>query len=634
MVQRDFSKLNINYKALWQPTTPTDTIFKNVAYDTETVNGKAAIICNSDNEYLYTKDYHDILKYLVRFNHRNKVNFFYNLTYDSNAIIGLLPKSNQQELAHFNFTNIEDFVIKIMPDKLLSVGMQGQDSTRNFCNFFDLAQYYSYKPLDKLGKEFFGEGKIDIEGIDKLTYKKLDNKEYQNEVIRYCLKDCDLTKRLADKFTGDISPLVQTNKYYSTASISRQYFFTNLKTQVKIPHDKLLAMALQTYHAGFIETVKIGKIKNVYNPDINSAYPAEMAKMPNTEGVYLHNKEYEPDASYSYFKVQMRTTEYLPPLFYHLNKSKMFHLNGMQETYINKREYELFDSWGYDIIILDAKHLIPYNEIEYPLKDLVEALYKRRLQYKADKNAREYTYKIILNSFYGLTININENYEIIDKIEDGMDLEELLLTEYQGKVYDKHYTVGKAFNPLFADFITSGCRNSIFTAIRGKEKDLISVNTDGIFSKNKHSSLKLSKALGDYSLEKIPSMLSVGNGRYVSLDKEDEIINKKSKFRCVRGITQERGTPSEKKLSASEYAYQEFLLNYMNPQVTLDQLKVVKLKESLNIEAYHDKMNHFINAPKTISCFTNRREWEGEKFKIGDLFDTVFDSRPFDVAEV
>ena len=125
MVQRDFSKLNINYKALWQPTVPTDTIFKNVAYDTETVNGKAAIICNSDNEYLYTKDYHDILKYLVRFNHRNKVNFFYNLTYDSNAIIGLLPKSNQQELAHFNFTNVEDFVIKIMPDKLLSIGMDG-----------------------------------------------------------------------------------------------------------------------------------------------------------------------------------------------------------------------------------------------------------------------------------------------------------------------------------------------------------------------------------------------------------------------------------------------------------------------------------------------------------------------------
>lgn len=271
MVHRIINDIEIPY-FLWKKILPIKNVKQNIAFDTETIDGKAFLISDSKERHRNDQEFknlYGLLEYLTYKDYRKTVNWFYNLEYDTNAIIHRLSFDDRVHIAEMNWVDYKDYRIEIIPKKQLKIGKVRNDKISHAVSYFDLAQFYNYLPL-KLLAEKTTHTKVDVDDITHININKYySEKEYETHINNRCIIDCKITKELADKLTNNIQKVVKLNNYRSNASISRRYVLENIKHQLKMPNTKLLDCALQTYHAGHIETCALGTFQNVNNYDIN-----------------------------------------------------------------------------------------------------------------------------------------------------------------------------------------------------------------------------------------------------------------------------------------------------------------------------------------------------------------------------
>ena len=105
--------------------------------DTETYQGYAYLICDSEGGYLWIQDIDSALEYLTQRRFRQKHNFFYNLRFDYQAILKWLPESFLFELYSTKSTQYDSYHIKYIPKKLLSITKGKHNSS-----FYDLAPFF------------------------------------------------------------------------------------------------------------------------------------------------------------------------------------------------------------------------------------------------------------------------------------------------------------------------------------------------------------------------------------------------------------------------------------------------------------------------------------------------------------
>ena len=387
----------------------------------------------------------------------------------------------------------------------------------------------------------------------------------------------------------------------------------NISHSLKLPSSRILQAALNSYHAGHIEACKLGIFKNIVNYDINSAYPSFTAELYDTSGVYRHNHEYEPDTAYSFYLVQLEyENDNLSPLWISIS-NKNYHVNGNIETWITQPEIEFFINHGFDVEIKEAHHILKSKDHEQPFKELIHNLYEKRLEAKKRGDSIQLTYKIILNSIYGVTINVINKQEISDEETDNFIVNE------DGNLvfYKKTYKASNMYNPLFATYITAQTRAKLFNNFYKHLDKLISINTDGVYLLGGNG-VKVSKKLGDYSKKSIDKIMVLGSGRYFSFV-GDEVDNAESKFRSIPK------SPSE-------------IFNMMKEthtdHLSIDRQKPIKLKESVKIKDYRDRFNEFRSITKNVYFKIDRRYWYDEFNTIDDIFDKTIESRPFYITEL
>ena len=135
MVHRTIQDIEMP-KFLWQKPKPIKNTKPNMAFDTETVDGRAFLISDSNGWYKNDhefKDLNGLLEYLTHKSYRQTVNWFYNLEYDTNAIIHRLSFNDRVHIAEMNWVDYEDYRIEMIPKKLLKIG-QVKDSLLLPCN--------------------------------------------------------------------------------------------------------------------------------------------------------------------------------------------------------------------------------------------------------------------------------------------------------------------------------------------------------------------------------------------------------------------------------------------------------------------------------------------------------------------
>jgi len=430
---------------------------ENTGLDTETYQGLVKLICSDDGDYKEIESFDDCLKFLTRLKFKGKYNWFYNIQFDFESIVKYLDHAQLIELYQNKELQYNEFFkITYIPRKYFAI----VDNHNHRYYFYDLYNFLDTS-LDKASKKFLNDAKIDTIDGNKLntdiSYWN-DNKE---DIIKYCIKDANLTKRLADYFWNIIYS--RLNFYpkspMSKGKLSEEYFLHVCKVPTinSIP-EKVIQTAYDSFYGGRFELLKRGYFPKVYCYDIMSAYPKQIAEQPDfSKGKFKKVFQLNEDAYTGFYKCKVfAVEENISPFKLKIGDSASglnLYPNGQFIQYLAKEEIQFCkEHFPNAAIKIEYGYEWYPKSLVKPFKEEIERLY----QWKATEQDPDIKYcvKIILNSLYGKFIQV---------------------------AGDANNT-GRLFNPLYAARITAATRLKIIELALQKENNIISFSTDSVMS--------------------------------------------------------------------------------------------------------------------------------------------------------
>jgi len=617
---RDIFNINIRSSEI-KPHKINTTDKPVVAFDTETESGKAFLTgyhSSSDSGIIESDNADEILERLYTRTFRDSNNFFYNIEYDFSAILKTFPPEIIDNMAKKDVIKYKDYVIKHIPNKSFSII---KNDSHNPVKFYDLMQFYNFRKLEFSAQKVLGYGKENLTendiDISKLSYNKYKKDTfYKNTLNSYLKRDCEITYKLGVNLVNMVKPFIVPKSFYSQASFSQQYFLENLKYNLKLPPLKILDYAMKSYQGGRFEVFQRGYLKNSYIYDIKSAYPEQNVKVPDTyNGIWKENNEYEPDSLISLFKCSTEIYDInISPMKYHIKEGLLFYPIGkFTDVYLNKKEYESIVNLGYKIKIDSAYHFFS-KEPKYPFEHLK---YFYELKEKLKKEGREeesWIPKIMLNSLYGKTIQINKEKSFSKEFLGNENLSDIFEIDGKKTFEYENFRSGLLFNPIVANEITANTRVKIFEDSKKYMKHIIGFQTDSIIT-DKPIDLKIGNKLGDWEIEKDDKdMIIIGCGMYQVMEGD------KSKVRM-------RGVEKNMKLS-----------NLLNENLLEENIKIMlkrcnKLKQTYKLKLSDEEkfkaFNQIVPHERTISLnFDKKRIWDRNFMNSQDVLNSIIYSKP------
>ena len=594
----------------------------NVGFDTETEKGKCFLLGYWDNKEKYILSSMDINKILELLSSRkflNTNNFFYNIDYDFQAIIKLLPYDNLRELGKWDKTIYKDFKIETIKGKMFSISK----NNKNKIKYYDLMQFYNFNSLNNSGIKFLGLNKENLKdvGIDikNLSFKKYNSDlDYKNLLDKYLYRDCEITYKLANKLYDLVEPYIIPKVFYSQASFSQQYFLENIKKSMNLPTKNILQYALNSYQGGRFEVFKRGNFKKGYVADIKSAYPNHNIKIPDlSKGIWKKDNNYREDSLVSLYKIDTEIYDIkISPLKYQIkNKRLLYPIGKFKDLYINKSEIEILNKLGFKYKIKNAFHYFDNDPI-YPYEFLKDFYNLKEKFKKEGKKELSWIPKIIINGFYGKTIQINPKFKFEKEFKGNDRLYDV--NSYKGKlIYTyKHFKAGSLFNPVVANEITANTRSQLFNSCYKNMKDVIGFQTDSIITSKKLNNIKYGKNLGDWEIENKGRLIILGSGVY-------QILNDDNSLQKVRM----RG------FGKSLNLYELLSQNKNKTSIKIDITKNLKLKQMLKLKLSEDEKLELFNVirddTKKINInFDKKRYWNRDFKNCDDVLNNKIDSKP------
>lgn len=455
--------------------------FVNTGLDTETYHGYARLICDDSGRHMFPEDFSDILQFLTHSRFEGNFNWFFNIKFDFEAVVKLIDDVEiLKELYSQKWLEYDTYRISYLDKKYMLI----QDKYGHSYHFYDIANFIQTS-LNYASQKYLGKEKYDAINSSLLNVSKKYWLENINEIIKYCIIDCRLTKELADYFINLMKTKVNfiPKKMFSKGSYSQEYFLANCYIPtINDIDENVLRYAYNTYSGGRFEICKRGYFDHVYTYDIKSAYPFQMTQLIDiNQGKWFETKEFKEDAFYGYYKCNIIYYNKVISPFMLRDTNVNCYPNGAYTIMLTQNEilFVLKNFPTCEIEIIDGYVFYP-SKLIYPLRQKILELYywKNREQDEATK----YMVKIILNSLYG---------KFIQKVG--------------GKT-------GSLFNPIWATEITANTRLDLLEFVLNNTKNnrdynlnhLIGFSTDSV-----HSTVALGETnrypdwqnLGDFELD-------------------------------------------------------------------------------------------------------------------------------------
>jgi hypothetical protein len=429
------------------------TMKENTGLDTETYQGFVKLLCDDSGRYTEVNNLDDCIRFLTHVRYKGKYNWFYNIQFDFESIIKYLDEIDLRELYTNHEVMYNTFKLTYLPRKYFAI----QDKNNNRYYFYDMFNFLDVS-LNKASKKFLNDEKIDNIDGNKLNTDMqywIDNKK---EIIKYCIKDAELTKRLADYF-WDI--IYKNLNFYpkspmSKGKLSEEYFLHTCKIPAINNIDtKVIHTAYDSFYGGRFEILMRGYMEKCYCYDIKSAYPAEIANLPNfNNGSFVKVDKVSEEAHTGFYKCKVFALEKeFSPFKQKIKNVLNVYPNGAFTQFLTKKEIDFCALHCPNAVInIEFGYEWIPKRLDYPFKTEIERLYQWKDSEK-DEDIK-YCVKIILNSLYGKFIQISGNDNV----------------------------TGRLFNPLYASLITSGCRTKILELAIQKPDVIISFSTDSVIS--------------------------------------------------------------------------------------------------------------------------------------------------------
>ena len=483
-----------------------------------------ALFGNSDgNEichpYLSTRECLDLLLSHKQAN-PDTIDVWFGGDYDVSNIIKDLPRRCQAALHEYGKTVWGDYRLEHIPHKWFKV-RRGEITVTLFDihSFFDsgyadaLEDWEIGTPLERAGIAAGKKRRADFAWAD------IENiRNYFRLELRLMPGLCD---RLRDVFAdaGYVPRSWHGPGALARMALRRHHVYDAMATSP----DAVSAAARMAFAGGRFELAWAGHFKQrIYNYDIHSAYPYFATMLPNlARGKWRWTDHYEPNrfAVYSIrYEAQEPDSFRLYPLFRRLPNTGVAWPYRVTGWYWSPEAELVHDDA--DATILGGWVFDEDDPTDRPFAWLSE-YYLRRQRLKNNKQAAEYTFKLIINAVYGqLAQRVGWNRK------DG--------------------TAPKTHQIEWAGFITSACRAAVYRAAQVAGDKLISIDTDGLYSMAPIDGLDIGDGLGQWEAEEFCDGIFWQSGVYC-LQKDygyDPSYNEWVKAKA-RGIPKGTYTPED-----------------------------------------------------------------------------------------
>ncbi len=591
-------------------------------FDTETYEGYAKILASSDKTSIESTKSVDYIAFLYKKCSFTSLNGWYNLGYDFSAIMKQFFEDNKEVMNEYkknkrlnikiqrleqipdkteeenellgklrlkyNNTKIKfyvgDYIVSRVGDKSFSIR---HISSKRCISFYDVASFFAinskFISLEQAVSLYLNKHK-NAEEL-KIDASKIGSEEgyyeaYREKIIKYCINDASLTRELFILILKAIYDLglPAPNKFFSKASITKNVLNNTPSILQDITgYDKNIPAIVKKYaqnsfRGGLFKLNYAGNFnEDVYNLDINSAYPTFIKKingLTNCKILYYGDKDFKK-CFYKFYKIKCKANPLFPTKikgvlkYVYSEKELIYPINGIDKETIDlyKLKYKIID--GYGILTTD-------NRI---YEKIVNNLFNKKKEIKVKYGKKSFQYmlvKTIANSLYGITA-------------------------------EQHPVQSKFTNFIYASYITSYCRreiNKLAYLIEENKGKIISYETDGlIYQLSDHKTinklnLMVSQELGDIGIERIKEITLFENGIQQQITLDNKIINKTRGFqhldlellRKVETITYITKKKVVKKLDSCIIQYKLEDLNKF-----VDEIKVFNPYRVLSIKYKNDK---------------------------------------------
>lgn len=570
------------------------------AMDTETEQGRIGVIADSNDFAIMPENVDDVLKFMSRRKYRSKTGVFYNLGFDASVIIRALGTPYAEELYYLGTTQFKNYTLKYIPDKMFRI----IDDSGHSYYYFDISQFF-FTTLEKAAKEY-----LDIE-LKSMDYDRIEEKAYWRdhvgEIRQQCIADSKATAQLAKILAREAVNLgVRFDRPYSTGYVAGQY----VQSQIEYPRcakRQFIDYSMKAYFGGRFEITKRGYFPKAYYYDINSAYPYQLARLPDFKcGTWVEGASIHPDTSVGFYECEVSTNcEYVTPVA--REGTSIFFPNVHGETcYLEKEEVELLRELDdCDVRILSGWSFVPYTDHK-PFAWITD-MYDRRKSIESDNPVLGLFIKIIMNSIYGKTIETQTRWT---RTNDPKQAEATIpaRTDKSGML-KKEEKIGSLFYPPIGAAITARTRVQLYRAMRKAGDSLIAAFTDCVVMSEEMDIC--GEGLGAWNLDKTGECLMVQSGVYTFRD-GDKIST------AFRGFANRSDIDLFKRLREAD-----------DKKVVLTSRKPVTLGEALMQQRFTWKdVGKFVENPRILDINSgSKRIWDREA-TCADLLTEQIDSRP------
>jgi hypothetical protein len=551
---------------------------ENLGLDTETYMGYAKLICDNEGDYKIIDSFDDVIEFLTHVKFRSGFNWFFNVRFDFEALIKYLSRSELLTLYNDKLLERDEYIISYIPKKFFMI----TDSNNHRYRFFDMYNFVD-SSLNKAAKLYLNDEKIDEVDASRLNTDAQYWEDNIEMIIKYCIKDADLTKRLADYFWNVV--YINMHYYpkmpYSKGRIAEEYFLDKcyIPTINEIPL-KVIEAAYNSYSGGRFELLQRGNFEKIISYDIKSAYPDHMTKVIDyNKGKWVKVKEYTEDAYSGFYECKISVMEpYFSPIGCKINALSVYP-NGNLKVNLTKMDYDFITEnfENCEIKVLSGWEFYP-KELLYPLKEEIEKLYAWK-ERETDPTVK-WAVKIFMNSLYGKTIQT---------------------------AGDENHT-GKLFNPMWASEITAATRIKLLKLSLQAPDKIIMLSTDAV-----HSEVPLkvpdNPKLGEFAKD------FEGSGVYIMSDVYNLWNEKKQKTK-TRGFS----VALEKDRTDTEIMLKDILQSMVDTtEYKYTTRRVFHLGECL---LHHKKrklsdMNTFTNEEKIMDLNADKKRMWNDRFNSG-----------------
>ena len=445
VTSRDWDRVKYRYPRISKKATPIPEL---IGIDSEAYkNGEPFMFCDSKR---HCWSWEQMWRYW-NFRAPPQIDYaVYNLKYDSGAILYYLPLDIKEELREKGETRYRMWKLSYIPHKYLGLSRKGCK-----IRFWDISQYYK-SSLDKAAQTYLGRKKIELE---TKTFTKAYVREHWKDIRRYCIRDSILTGDLGNFLLCKLGEFgIRATALYSSASLSFRYFCDRGKVVTSWRfwqlYQDVLKFSCDAYQGGKFEVTARGTFEGT-EYDLVSAYPWEIYNLVDISLARpLRSKVYQSEAEYGWLRCEIQNPDGRPMPFGVLQRGVRTFPAGRFFLAITKEEYDYAMAHGLEPRIIDAVWLFVRRK-RYPYRKVIDELFALKAEYKGKDTMLYNVSKVMMNSFYGKTCQM---------IED-----------WKGTI-----NAGIGWNPMYASYITARTRIRVTEMQRRFGERCLGVHTDSI----------------------------------------------------------------------------------------------------------------------------------------------------------